>query len=86
MPTVDANGITINYTVEGAGPPLIMLHGATSSPLEDWAAQRPSFRQAFRIYLPDARGHVFGRCGHAAPLEHTVEFNQLITTFLETDR
>lgn len=57
MPTIDANGITINYTVEGAGPPLIMLHGATSSPLEDWAAQRPAFRQAFRIYLPDARGH-----------------------------
>jgi pimeloyl-ACP methyl ester carboxylesterase len=57
LPTLDANGITINYTVEGAGPPLIMLHGATSAPLEDWAAQRPAFRQAFRIYLPDARGH-----------------------------
>jgi pimeloyl-ACP methyl ester carboxylesterase len=57
LPTVDANGITINYTVEGAGPPLIMLHGATSAPLEDWAAQRPAFRQAFRLYLPDARGH-----------------------------
>ena len=57
MPTVDANGITINYTVEGAGPPLVMLHGATSAPLEDWAAQRPAFRRAFRIYLPDARGH-----------------------------
>jgi pimeloyl-ACP methyl ester carboxylesterase len=57
LPTVDANGITINYHVEGAGPPLIMLHGATSAPLEDWAAQRPAFRQAFRLFLPDARGH-----------------------------
>jgi pimeloyl-ACP methyl ester carboxylesterase len=57
VPTVDANGLTINYHVEGAGPPLIMLHGATSAPLEDWAAQRPAFRQAFRLYLPDARGH-----------------------------
>jgi pimeloyl-ACP methyl ester carboxylesterase len=57
VPTVDANGIAINYTVEGAGPPLILLHGATSSPLEDWAAQRPAFRRAFRIYLVDARGH-----------------------------
>jgi pimeloyl-ACP methyl ester carboxylesterase len=57
VPTVDANGITINYTVEGAGPPLIILHGATSAPLEDWAAQRPLFRRAFRVYLPDARGH-----------------------------
>lgn len=57
MPLVRANGIDIHYTVEGAGPPLIMLHGATSSALEDWAAQRPLFRKAFRIYLVDARAH-----------------------------
>ncbi|MDP8903790.1 MAG: alpha/beta fold hydrolase [Chloroflexota bacterium] len=57
MRTVKANGIEISYTVEGAGPPLVMLHGASSSSLEDWAAQRPLFRKAFRIHLPDARGH-----------------------------
>jgi pimeloyl-ACP methyl ester carboxylesterase len=57
MPIVEANGIPISYTVEGAGPPLIMLHGATSTALEDWAAQRPLFRRAFRIHLVDARGH-----------------------------
>jgi pimeloyl-ACP methyl ester carboxylesterase len=54
---VRANGIDIHYTVEGAGPPLVMLHGATSAATEDWAAQRPLFRKAFRIYLVDARGH-----------------------------
>ncbi|MDQ3407801.1 MAG: alpha/beta hydrolase, partial [Chloroflexota bacterium] len=43
--------------VEGAGPPLVMLHGATSSAAEDWSAQRPLFRRAFRLYLVDARGH-----------------------------
>lgn len=57
MPHVNANGIDIHYTVEGAGPPLVMLHGATSSATEDYAAQRPAFRRAFRIYLVDARGH-----------------------------
>ena len=57
MPYVHANGIDINYTVEGAGPPLVMLHGATSAAEEDWAAQRPLFRKAFRIHLVDARGH-----------------------------
>ncbi len=57
MPTVEANGIAIEYTVEGAGPPLVMLHGATSTALEDYAAQRPLFRKAFRIHLVDARGH-----------------------------
>nr|MBA2253710.1 alpha/beta hydrolase [Chloroflexota bacterium] len=25
--------------------------------LEEWAAQRPLFRKAFKLYLPDARGH-----------------------------
>jgi pimeloyl-ACP methyl ester carboxylesterase len=57
VPTIRANGIDISYTVEGAGPPLVMLHGATSSALEDWSAQRPLFRKAFRLYLVDARGH-----------------------------
>jgi non-heme chloroperoxidase len=57
VPHVSANGIDVHYTVEGAGPPLIMLHGATSSAAEDWAAQRPLFRKAFRIHLVDARGH-----------------------------
>ena len=57
MPTIAANGLDIHYTVEGEGPPLILLHGATSSALEDWSAQRPLFRQQFTLYLVDARGH-----------------------------
>jgi pimeloyl-ACP methyl ester carboxylesterase len=57
VPHVRANGIDIHYTVEGAGPPMVMLHGATSAALEDWAAQRPLFRKAFKLYLVDARGH-----------------------------
>jgi pimeloyl-ACP methyl ester carboxylesterase len=55
--TIRANGLDVHYTVEGAGPPVVMLHGATSAAEEDWAAQRPLFRKAFRIYLVDARGH-----------------------------
>ena len=57
MPTVSANGLEVSYTVEGAGPPLVLLHGASSSALEDWAAQRPAFRSGFKLYLVDARGH-----------------------------
>jgi pimeloyl-ACP methyl ester carboxylesterase len=57
MPYVHANDIDIHYMVEGAGPPLVMLHGATSTAAEDWAAQRPAFRKAFRVHLVDARGH-----------------------------
>lgn len=57
MPTVRANGLDIGYDVQGAGPPIVMLHSASSLGSADFAAQLPSFGRAFRVYLPDARGH-----------------------------
>lgn len=57
MPELEANGLRVHYLTEGAGPPMVMLHGATSSGAEDWSAQRPAFRRAFRLIIPDARGH-----------------------------
>ena len=59
--TVRANGLDIGYEVHGAGPPLVMLHGATSSGREDFAAQVPLFSKAFQVFLPDARGHATTR-------------------------
>jgi pimeloyl-ACP methyl ester carboxylesterase len=61
VPTVRANGLDIGYEVHGAGPPLIMLHGATSAGREDFAAQVPLFSKAFQLFLPDARGHATTR-------------------------
>ncbi len=62
MPSIiTANGLDISYTAEGEGPPLLLLHAATSSGTEDWAAQRPVLRRHFRLYLPDARGHAATR-------------------------
>ena len=57
MATIQANGIDIEYEVHGAGPPLVMLHGATSSGREDFAAQIPILSRAFLVHVPDARGH-----------------------------
>ena len=61
MPTVRANGIDVGYEVHGAGPPSILLHGATSSGREDFAAQIPLFSKAFLTHIPDARGHATTR-------------------------
>ncbi len=61
MPHIEANGLSIGYDVQGAGPPLVLLHGATSSGREDWAAQMPLLARAFRVYVPDARGHASTR-------------------------
>lgn len=57
MPTILANGLDIAYEQLGAGPPLVLLHGASSSGQLDYAAQLPVLATAFRIILPDARGH-----------------------------
>jgi pimeloyl-ACP methyl ester carboxylesterase len=55
--TVRANGLDIHYLTEGQGPPLLLLHGATSMAGFDWGAQRPLLRSDFTLYMPDARGH-----------------------------
>ena len=57
MPTIVANGLDTAYEVEGAGPPLVMLHGATSSGREHFAGLGPILAQGFRVFLPDARAH-----------------------------
>jgi pimeloyl-ACP methyl ester carboxylesterase len=57
MPVVRANGLDIGYDVHGAGPPLVLLHGATSVGSEDFAAQIPLLSRAFLVHVPDARGH-----------------------------
>jgi len=55
--TVSANGLEVSYVTEGHGPPLLLLHGATSMGTHDWGAQRPLLRAQFTLYMPDARGH-----------------------------
>jgi pimeloyl-ACP methyl ester carboxylesterase len=53
---VEANGLRVGYDVVGAGPPLVLLHGASSSGREDFGAQLPRLAGSFTCYLPDARG------------------------------
>jgi pimeloyl-ACP methyl ester carboxylesterase len=57
LPTIRANGLDIAYDVHGAGPPLVLLHGATSLGSSDFAAQIPLFSRAFHLVVPEARGH-----------------------------
>jgi 2-hydroxymuconate-semialdehyde hydrolase len=64
----------------GVSAPVLLVHGAQDRvvPLRD------GFLPLLEL-LPDVRGHVFGCCGHASPLERADEFNRLLTTFLEAD-
>jgi pimeloyl-ACP methyl ester carboxylesterase len=57
MPTVRANGIDVHFEVEGSGPPLVLLHGASSASADDWAAQVALLGPEFAVHLVDLRGH-----------------------------
>ena len=55
--TVHVNGIDLFYEVEGAGEPLLLLHGGTGTH-ENWAyAGRDQFLREYELIAPDARGH-----------------------------
>jgi pimeloyl-ACP methyl ester carboxylesterase len=57
MPTIGANGLDIHLEIEGQGPPLFLLHGATSASPIDWSVEMPVLARRFRVHMPDARGH-----------------------------
>ncbi len=67
---VSANGLAVEFHVEGSGAPLVLLHGASSAGRDDFAAQLPGFARSFRCYLPDARGHAGTRWDPAAGLRY----------------
>ena len=67
--------------LDAIAAPVLLVHGA-----QDRVVPLPDGFLPLLEALPDVRGHVFGRCGHASPLERTTEFTPLLTTFLETDR
>ena len=70
MPTIAANGLEIAYETHGVGPPLVLLHGATSIGRDDFAAQVPLFSRAFQLILPDARGHGHTRWDAGQGFQH----------------
>ena len=58
--------------------PVLLVHGA-----EDEVVPLRESALVLLGRLPDARLHVFGRCGHASPVERPGEVRRLVTTFLE---
>jgi pimeloyl-ACP methyl ester carboxylesterase len=60
MATLDSNGVSIHYVDEGAGPPVVLVHGFASSLQGNWRA--PGIFDALvkagrRVVALDCRGH-----------------------------
>ncbi|WP_327292978.1 alpha/beta fold hydrolase [Streptomyces sp. NBC_01198] len=78
---VELPGATTWYDTEGAGDPLVLLHGGFCTN-ETWGAQRPDLAESYRLFLPERRGH-----GHtpdvAGPL-HYQDMADDTVAFLES--
>ena len=55
---IDVDGGRLYYEVEGAGHPLLLIHGGLGS-LRMWDGQAPAFAERYRVIRYDTRG--FGR-------------------------
>ncbi|MEX2395228.1 MAG: alpha/beta hydrolase [Actinomycetota bacterium] len=78
---VELPGVKTWFEVEGAGDPLVLMHGGIVSN-ELWASQRPDFSAKYQIFLPERRAH-----GHtpdvSGPLHYTDMAKDTID-FIET--
>jgi pimeloyl-ACP methyl ester carboxylesterase len=78
---VDIGGLNTWYDEDGAGDPLVLLHGGLSTN-ETWGAQTPVFAERFRVVAPERRGH-----GHTADVDGPLSYAAMATDtigFLET--
>ena len=58
MPHATVGGSRIHYQVEGDGPPLVLVHGFTST-LREWydAGYVEPLSRDYKVILVDIRGH-----------------------------
>jgi 2-hydroxymuconate-semialdehyde hydrolase len=63
--------------LEQVRAPVLLVHGA-----QDRVTPLGPCALPFLDHLADVHLHVFGRCGHAPPVEHAAEFRSLLAGFL----
>ena len=60
MPSFLSNGVEIAYRDEGAGEPVLLIHGFASNAITNWVDPgwvRHFVREGFRVIALDNRGH-----------------------------
>lgn len=57
MPVLERGAARLYYQVEGDGPPILMVHSATSAGRHEWGALVDRLRPSYRCVVPDLRSH-----------------------------
>ncbi|MDN0199886.1 alpha/beta hydrolase [Streptomyces sp. S.PNR 29] len=75
---VELPGVRTWYESEGAGDPLLLLHGGLCTN-ETWGAQRAALAAHYHLFLPERRGHghtpdVDGPLSYQAMADDTIAF------------
>jgi pimeloyl-ACP methyl ester carboxylesterase len=68
---VDIEGLKTWYDRQGAGSPLVLLHGGLSTN-ETWGAQMPALAERFAVFAPERRGH-----GHTPDVEGPFNYSDM---------
>ncbi|WP_405777643.1 alpha/beta fold hydrolase [Streptomyces sp. NBC_01538] len=68
---VELPGVKTWYEVEGAGDPLLLLHGGLCTN-EIWGAQRAALAARYSLFLPERRGH-----GHTPDVEGPLSYQDM---------
>ena len=61
---ITAGDLNIYYQEQGAGPPLVLLHGGLTTGEIMWGNRIPMLAQHYQVVAPDSRGH--GRTNNPA--------------------
>ena len=64
-----STGTTVSYSVNGSGPPLVLVHGAFSDHATNWMFVAPMFQERFTVHSIARRG----RGATTATENHTLE-------------
>ncbi|MFI6850838.1 alpha/beta fold hydrolase [Streptomyces sp. NPDC050416] len=68
---VELPGVRTWYETDGAGDPLLLLHGGLCTN-ETWEAQRADLAANFRVLLPERRGH-----GHTPDVDGPLSYQDM---------
>jgi pimeloyl-ACP methyl ester carboxylesterase len=85
VPYVTLEGVRLYYEEAGAGPPLVMIHGASQDTLS-WHDNIPHFARSWHVHALDLPGHGKSALVQGRPTTSTAEFAAYIWRFIEAKR